>query len=49
MPRIQTNLTVQQKAACQVLNAPLYITKGISSIMSNIWNDFDVDIKTEFK
>ena len=32
-----------------VLNAPLYITKGISSIMNNIWKDFDANIKPKFK
>ena len=33
----------------QVLNAQLYITNGISSIMNNIWKDFDANIKTKFK
>ena len=27
---------------------PLYIPIGISSIMNNIWKDFDADINTEF-
>ena len=33
----------------QLLNAPLYITKVVSSIMNNILKDFDAAIKTEFR